>query len=183
MVILEQFKHKLAPLKKQLENDQWYLNHASLHGKDVVETKTSLVKYILGIIILNPLFLAPGIALLDVIPDWSIYPAEEPFRHAIMLTFYILFVLGSCGVVYAHLFVFVYFSMYIKIEMELLTQYFQDVSSKLFDCQVNGDLRDVHHLLVEGIKIHSKLLRYVLYIFRLHRASLTVLSILSMRIS
>lgn len=159
MLTLELLKPKLEPLKNQLKNDKWYLKNVSLHGKDIIKTKSILVKIILVVLLLNPLFLTPGVILMDLLPEWSIYPGEEPSRRAVLQIFYVLFVVGACGVVYAHFFVYVYFSVYIKIEMELLTQYFQDVSLKVFACQINRDLRDVHHLLVEGIKIHSKLLR------------------------
>lgn len=131
MLALELFKSKLEPLKTQLKNDVWYLQNFLLHGKDVITTKTIFVKLIMGILMLNPLFLTPGIVLMDMRPDWSIYPAEEPSRRAVMLTFYILFMLASCGVVYAHMLVYVYFTVYLKMEMELLSKYFQDVSSKL----------------------------------------------------
>lgn len=132
-----------------------------MHQKEIIENKTIYVKIALLLLTLNTLILGPGIVLIDLRPDWSIYPAEERSRRAIMLAlFYILFVFAVSGVVYAHAFVCIYLGVYIKIEMELLTQYFQDVSSKCRTGKINGDLKNVYGLLVKGIELHTKLLRY-----------------------
>lgn len=155
MIALESHKSKLEPLKNKTESDLWYLQNPTLHGREIIENKTRYVKIILLLLILNPLCLAPGIVLFGITPDWSIYPTEVPSRRAIMYAFYVLFMLTSCVVLYAHLFVCIYLSVYGKIQMELLTQYFQDVSSQFYT-----NRGDVHDLLVRGIKKHEKVLRY-----------------------
>lgn len=160
MLALELFKSKLEQLKSEIENDQWYPQNVSVYLKNVIKRRTMNAKTIVLLLILNPILITPALFILDLRPDWAIYPAEEPIRHAIMTTFYILFMLGSCGVVYANLLVYMYFSICIKIAMEVLTEYFQGTLTKLCTKQDNEDLEDIHDLLIVGIKRHAKLVRY-----------------------
>lgn len=165
MLGLEMNKSEIDELKNQMENNLWYHQTATLYDKDMIDNKTIYVKIMLLLFVLHPLFIAPGLVILDLRPDWSIFPVDGLIRRATMLAFYVLYILGSCGIVYAHLLVFVYFSIYIKIEMEILTEYFRDVTSKFDTAEVKDDLQDVCDLLINGIKVHTKLLRYVTIFF------------------
>lgn len=162
MSALEHFRPKLESLKKQMLEDLWYTEILAGHGEDVIQNKTLYVKILILLLILNPLAFAYAIIELHLRTDWSIFPTDELRLHVILTTLYILFMLGACGLLYVHLHVFMYLIIYIKIEMELLTKYFEEMSSKCSSSNVNALLKDVHNLLVDGIKIHLKLLRYVL---------------------
>lgn len=140
--------------------DLWYTDILHTHGEDLIQNKIVYVKILMLVLLLNPIAFTYAVIELHLRPDWS-FAAHSFSLNVILTMFFILFLLGSCGIMYVHLLVFGYLIIYIKIEMELLTKYFEDVSSKYCANNCNAFLKDVHNVLVDGIKIHLRLLRYV----------------------
>lgn len=141
--------------------DLWYTRIPPTHRKYIIENKLTYVKIVIMLLIINPALFAYSIVKLNLKPDWLIFPTDEIRWHVVFTTLYILFMLGCCGVMWAHLLVCVYLCIYVKMEMELLTLYFKDVSSKLCSSAFSKNADDN---LIEAIKIHIKLARYVILI-------------------
>lgn len=163
MVALETFnREEIEALKEEIENYKWHVTNIDKSEAYNIGRRKCYVKIILFLFILNPLIVLPGIVILHIRPYWIIFPCDDWNTHAVLTTIYLLFVISSCGVVYSHVLLHVYFSMCVKIQMELLTDYFRKQCTLIGRSDIFSEKcitqQDVHNWLVNGIIRHSDLL-------------------------
>lgn len=164
MLALENFnKEEMETLKWQIENNRWHITNINRFETYRIRNKKFYVKIILFLFALNPVIVSPGIIALRLRPYWAILPSEDKSMDAMMIILYIVYVIGSCGVVYSHVLLHVYFSVCLKVQMELLTEYLiekcitvgrSDTLNEKYFAQ-----QDVRNWLVRGIQRHGELLR------------------------
>lgn len=163
MLALETFnREEIQTLKKEMEEYRWNIRNIDKFQTYNITNKKCYAKIVLFLFVLNPLILLPGMAILHTHPYWAVFPSDDENVDAVLIVIYLLFVLGSCGVVYSHVLLHVYFGVCLKIQMELLAQYFEEqftvagCSDRFSERYITQQC--VYHWLINGIIRHGELL-------------------------
>lgn len=154
---MESTKFKIDALRKRMQNDFWRLPGTLLKEKHKLKIRTA--KAVMFFFATCALFMLLGNMKLRLKLHWKVITLVDQNLHWIFVTLYDLYIVGASMLVYTYFGLFAYFVVYIKMQMELLAEYFEMISLNKYCKDVYH--RDVYHSLIHGIKQHAKLLRLV----------------------
>lgn len=141
--------------------DFWHIERENAGENYNKLSRKRIAKFIVTLLVINPMVMTTGVIVLHLRTDWSIFSSVDKKLHMVLTVFYVFFVVTACALLYTHLLLHIYLNMHIKIQMEFLADYFLAIPGLTNESNNNSHWNNVEFYLINGIKQHAKLLKYV----------------------
>lgn len=136
----------------QVENVSYGTKHESLQH---MRFGRASVLYLMFLLPATPLV----VITFGLLPTWQVTAFIDIKLYIVLNICFTLYNVGCVLSTCTHLLMFFYYNAHLKMQMNLLVEYFHSTSVILRNEE--DDLLDVYEVMIEGIKQHRKLLRLV----------------------